>query len=331
MNCHIVRDSTVAFIIQNTVIDERDIVFPQLDPLSIGPIRGAEDICDVRKDFWESVYKNAGNPGEIPPSNLSILRSKSNELASADKIIIWFSPNIDDVFMALWLVHALEQLKVDMNKLFYIYIDKNTHNNESVPTLSALPQHEFKNYINHEIQFTEKEIQILKDAWTAVQGNNPKKINEIITNELCRLLGINRVFEEYSKRYPDRETGVTSLDFRILEEINKSGPKAVMILTEIVCDSSFQLVSSDFYVRSRFLELSSSEGAEALVKLTGSTTKLSDMSLELTSIGREVLEGKANCLEINDIDEWIGGVHLNSADGNIWVRDSKSGQLIQFQ
>jgi len=39
----------------------------------------------------------------------------------------------------------------------------------------------------------------------------------------------------------------------------------------------------------------------------------------ITDAGREVLSGRADHIELNGIDRWIGGVHL--ASGHIWRRD----------
>jgi hypothetical protein len=42
--------------------------------------------------------------------------------------------------------------------------------------------------------------------------------------------------------------------------------------------------------------------------------------VHITETGRQILEGKANFAEINGIDEWVGGMHLQSKTNEVWYR-----------
>jgi hypothetical protein len=46
----------------------------------------------------------------------------------------------------------------------------------------------------------------------------------------------------------------------------------------------------------------------------------------LTEAGEAVLAARANAVELNGIDDWILGVHLDSERGSVWFR--KEGTLI---
>jgi len=54
---------------------------------------------------------------------------------------------------------------------------------------------------------------------------------------------------------------------------------------------------------------------------------LGDVSI--TEAGRKVIEGRADHIDLNGIDRWIGGVHLK--DGAVWRWDRASEQLIGHQ
>jgi hypothetical protein len=45
----------------------------------------------------------------------------------------------------------------------------------------------------------------------------------------------------------------------------------------------------------------------------------------LTGAGELVLNGRANAIELNGIDDWVLGVHLDSKQGRVWYR--KDGAL----
>jgi len=42
-------------------------------------------------------------------------------------------------------------------------------------------------------------------------------------------------------------------------------------------------------------------------------------------VGRAVLEGKRDAVEINGIDRWLGGVHL--VVGQVWRWDEENGTI----
>jgi hypothetical protein len=48
--------------------------------------------------------------------------------------------------------------------------------------------------------------------------------------------------------------------------------------------------------------------------------------VHLTETGGAVLAGRANAVELNGIDDWVLGVHLDSASGSVWYR--KEGHLV---
>jgi hypothetical protein len=58
-----------------------------------------------------------------------------------------------------------------------------------------------------------------------------------------------------------------------------------------------------------------------LIKITGSSQIMRVSRVTITPFGEKVLAGAANHVEANDIDDWVGGVHLSSAEGNIVYRD----------
>jgi len=41
---------------------------------------------------------------------------------------------------------------------------------------------------------------------------------------------------------------------------------------------------------------------------------------EITDIGHAVFEGRENFVKLNGIDDWVLGVHLDSATGRVWYR-----------
>jgi hypothetical protein len=52
------------------------------------------------------------------------------------------------------------------------------------------------------------------------------------------------------------------------------------------------------------------------------------LTLSLTDTGRDVLEAKADWVQINGIDQWLGGVHLQGEEST-WRWNEESEKLVE--
>jgi hypothetical protein len=50
-------------------------------------------------------------------------------------------------------------------------------------------------------------------------------------------------------------------------------------------------------------------------------------AVTITEVGRSVIEGRADHIELNGIDQWLGGVHLKGVKA-AWRWDRASAQLV---
>jgi hypothetical protein len=76
----------------------------------------------------------------------------------------------------------------------------------------------------------------------------------------------------------------------------------------------------DLYMASRMLAMSNC--ARPLLNYSGSRQQLGRGEVWLTEFGEQVLKGTASAYPDNPIDDWAGGVHLSSANGNLWFNDN---------
>jgi len=60
------------------------------------------------------------------------------------------------------------------------------------------------------------------------------------------------------------------------------------------------------------------EGGIAEASRTKRMLEYAHAQIELTAVGHEVLEAKADFVKLNGVDRWVGGVHLNGL--NVWRR-----------
>src|SRR5262249_12959776 len=119
-------------------------------------------------------------------------------------------------------------------------------------------------------------------------------------------------------RYPDAASGLSVHDEMLLRNVRDRGPRAVRIIVETMKeDFSSGDAVGDGWLFYRLRQLG--RGAHPAVVLSGELT-IRDAQVRLTDAGNNVLSGKANVVDLNGVDEWIGGVHLDSANGQTWFR-----------
>ena len=87
----------------------------------------------------------------------------------------------------------------------------------------------------------------------------------------------------------------------------------------------------DWYLFSRLKNLARPSLAQPLLSLNALNLSMRETEVEITELGNEVLEERENMANVNGINDWVGGVHLDSASGHMWFRKDqdllyKSGQ-----
>ena len=82
----------------------------------------------------------------------------------------------------------------------------------------------------------------------------------------------------------------------------------------------------DVYLFWRMRRLADSGLQQPLLTLSGDLGALRHCRVRLTDFGRQVRNGAANHVEVNGIDDWVGGVHLRASTGSPWYR--RNGELI---
>ena len=76
----------------------------------------------------------------------------------------------------------------------------------------------------------------------------------------------------------------------------------------------------DCYLFSRLRRLADLLLRAPLVALAGDPTSMRGCEATVTENGRAVFDGRENFVKLNGIDDWVLGVHLDSARGKVWYR-----------
>jgi hypothetical protein len=79
----------------------------------------------------------------------------------------------------------------------------------------------------------------------------------------------------------------------------------------------------DNWLFSRLWRLADPALSHPAVVLTGEQTTIRGTEARLTRDGEQFLKAALNFVELNGIDDWVGGVHLDSRVGEVWFHQDK--------
>ena len=165
---------------------------------------------------------------------------------------------------------------------------------------------------------TEAQLTLASSAWQAFTAPEPTELVRILlhenTGDLPHLEGaLRRLLEEY----PSPENGLGRTERQILQILELSPLNSLdLFAANAAREERVFMGDLTFFMRLRRL-------TDARQPLVAAESK--DAPIKLTDAGRGVLAGELDAVEINGIDQWIGGVHLGERvwrwNGAEMVRD----------
>lgn len=221
--------------------------------------------------------------------------------ADYDEIVLWFG-NSQCTLCALSLVQLLSwfrENKVASGRLSRVEIHAGVLRPEQLMSPYSKRQ-----------PVSSAQMLIANRVWQAFRSLSPTGLTRLLQRDLVALPGMRRAIFWLLREYPGTRHGLSRLQRRMLKKIALKEPTKVSVVvgsilrTESVGDTSL-------------LDLlnSCAEVEQPLVMLDGQSDagrrRLKFVSqVVLTDVGRRVLSGKSDHIELNGIDRWIGGVHL---------------------
>ena len=80
----------------------------------------------------------------------------------------------------------------------------------------------------------------------------------------------------------------------------------------------------DLYLFARMRQLADRQLVEPALVMEGDMSSYRGCEVQLAAAGEAFQEGRRNFVEVNGIDEWVAGVHLDSRTGDVWFRDGEA-------
>lgn len=303
-----------------------DIVYVP-DLLSFGPIFSSWDAQhnEIRRNYKADLLGMFQDGVGVPDAYESMVGAKL-KFDDAEEILIWAGPSLEEQMFLVWAVALLRHLQVGLEKIRYLLVLEDTVQGRPLPSLDQLTSNTCLLALTQGgWALKDDEFALLQMAWQTLCSIDPEALvrfsNQATPPRLSLVL--DRI-DHLKLRYPHFKTGLSAFDYRVLQICARTAPSVSdMVVAYLLHDHDVRDYPGDLIFHARLQRLGSPFLQHPLVEFEGDITKRHMLKAVLTAAGKAVLAGEVNNVELNGIDDWIGGVHLNSESGPVWFFDGK--------
>jgi hypothetical protein len=299
-----------------------DPVLPWRDVLHEGPVPGAMTDADRRRVRAEFIA--GANWGDLPAVLADFEARDQLLVAHADRqLVLWFEADLYDQLQIIEVLDRLRRQGVPADRVTLVSAGEFP----GIAHFGGLGQLEPDDLLRLRedgIAVTQEALDIAAVAWAAFTSPDPSGLASVarIVSPVLRYLG--EAFGRLMQEYPALTDGLSLTQRRILLAVEGGADTAGAAFVEVGRRERRPYLG-DWPCYAIIEGLAS--GRQPLLAL-GEGADFAGRTVELTPVGREVLAGRADHLEHNGIDRWIGGVHLTGAD-TAWRYDERRETLVR--
>jgi hypothetical protein len=217
-------------------------------------------------------------------------------------------------------VHLFELLGIELAKLSTVQFSRFPGKPVEIVGLGMLAPNELKNH-PAPVPVSEAGIAEIKRAWTMVTAPEPGGLLAFLREEAAVYPLLRRALKTIIARYPDEQTGLNYIDWDLLKLSKAHGPKVATVITHAIIGNAEHLDPvGDIYLLARLRGLADPALPHPALSLAGDSFSIRGCEVRVSAAGEDVLAGRKNFVEVNGVDDWVGGVHLDSRAAVMWFR-----------
>jgi hypothetical protein len=314
-------------------IARKDAVYLR-DDLSCGPLAAMDDL-----DGWIAMRQAYWDHPEGEPTNTRTRRRRSkyatrdriigslDRLGDADEVVIWLGTGLAEQLALAWMPQLLRAIGGRLESLQVVQFER-TGSGKAIVTVNALSSEELQNRPSpHPIDGDG--LAYLDKAWRAASASVPAALIDFIEQVPSPLPLLRGAFERILWRYPDVRTGINLYDALLLASTRDNGPKVARVIGCVMSTLYFEdnECAGDNWLFWRLRRLADPTLPHPAVALTGERISIRGTEAHLTQDGERFLKAASNFVEMNGIDDWACGVHLDSRAGEVWFH--QDGKILR--
>jgi hypothetical protein len=324
MDIHVVWGVAAAGTVKLALGLQNDSVVALPDTLSLGPLTHFSSLdawANSRLGFLRDdlLYEDV-TADEVVPDLTALTSSRI--------ITVWLGTGPADQLALAWLCTLMRMMALDLARLRVIQFPPDFIHGRRATFLGALNPDQVRRHPSA-VQLSRAELATLDEAWAAVTADTPEALVRFTRSSSAPLPILRRALEVLVTQYPDVGSGLSRWDSILLRSAAKYGPNAVHVIARtMTAGGRDNDPVGDIWLYSRLRRLASTSLPHPLLDLSGDARDIPKVSVRVTNAGHAVIRSETTALELNGIDDHVGGVHLSSKLDRVWVNDK--GSLIRI-
>jgi hypothetical protein len=240
-----------------------------------------------------------------------------------DEIVIWLDHRLSDQLILIRVLDWFSRQNLGGVELSLICIGRYPGVDHFVG-LGQLTAEQLASLAETRRRLTDAQFGLAQAAWDAFTSPDPIAIERFIEMDTSALPFMAAAFRRHLEQFPSVDGGLSRTERQALSILRQQGSLPGRRLFAAVQRLEDQIFMGD---RSFYRILANlSNGRRALVQVSD-TPQAGLGRVTITGAGRNVIEDRADHIELNGIDRWLGGVHLKG-DKAAWRWDRGAMHLV---
>jgi|CXWL01.1.fsa_nt_gi hypothetical protein len=307
---HVVSGDSGAASIKEAYGLTPDRMLIQRDPVSYGPAPQTSDLREwrsIREQFLKGLHPRFPD-FSFEEWNQDDLILNFGRLNAAPMIVVWLGEGTADQLFAAWLIHYLRATQCDLTRLRRVTLERGSW--RSILSAGELSAGQIRERASEPVAVGFEQADELALVWQSYSSDNPRALATYLDNHRGPL---REAIAPILMRYPEVKSGLGFWDRLLLENARDYGPTLARVIGHTMIPiqpENYLDVMGDGFLFDRAIRMSSPLAASPLISIDGDRQEMRACTVALTSDGVSVLAGERNAVQLNGIDDWIGGVHL---------------------
>ena len=241
---------------------------------------------------------------------------------SQHEVVIWLSHTLSNQLILIKVLDWLSRRDLGGVKLSLICVGRYPGVDHFIG-LGQLDARQLASLADARLAVGEAQYRTARAAWNAFMSPDPTEIEHFRGTDTTGLPFISAALRRHLEQFPSADNGLSRTErqtFSVLRERGSlSGPRLFVAVGDLeeqvfMGDRSFYRTVADL-----------SDVPHPLVQISDTFQhRLGDVAI--TETGRKVLEDRADHIDLNGIDQWVGGAHLKSGK-TVWRWDRASERI----
>jgi len=237
-----------------------------------------------------------------------------------DEVVLWFEHDLFCQTNLIYLLDRLSRCSLEKTSVSLISIE-HFPGREDFRGFGELSAVELASLLDGRREISAEEKKLGAKAWAAYCSPTPEDIEALLCGDTSSLPFLGRALGKHLARFPSIRNGLGHIENTALELISGGTSDFVSLFTAF--GNAEPLYGyGDLQFLNDMRRLGDTDRPllqiDRLEQTGDSGPAIHKIAYELTELGTAVLKGKADFVSENEVDFWLGGVHLTNIDHWRW-------------